>query len=81
MVSAIVDWVEQGQPPQRIVASLVDDNDTLIRTRPAFPYPQVAQYTGFGSLDSADSFVAATPLARPNDAVHWAGEDLFIPPR
>jgi feruloyl esterase len=81
MVSAIVDWVEQGQPPERIVASLVDEQDTLIRTRPAFPYPQVAQYTGFGSLDSADSFVASTPLRQSNDAAHWAGEDLFNPPQ
>jgi feruloyl esterase len=52
----------------------------VVRTRPAFPYPQVAQYTGFGSLDSADNYVAATPPGGPNDTVHWAGEDLFGPP-
>jgi feruloyl esterase len=80
MVGAIVDWVEQGQPPERVVASLVDEGDTVLRTRPAFPYPQMAQYTGVGSLDSADSYVAATPTASPNDSVHWAGEDLFGPP-
>jgi feruloyl esterase len=34
------------------------------RSRPVFAYPQVAAYTGHGSVDDAASFIAKTPAAR-----------------
>jgi feruloyl esterase len=56
MVAALERWVEQGIPPDRIVASHLTDGK-VDRTRPLCPYPQVAQYTGSGSTDEAASFV------------------------
>lgn len=67
-LTPLVAWVEQGTPPARIVASArgagnaggvnneVPAGWSAGRTRPLCPYPQVARYSGSGSLESADSF-------------------------
>src|SRR5438132_2197126 len=44
--SALVDWVEQGKAPQRIIAS--GGSVVAARTRPLCPYPQQAVYKGKG---------------------------------
>jgi feruloyl esterase len=53
LLSAVVDWVEQGKAP-----------DSVIATGPAFPgrsrplcaYPQHAQYKGQGDTENAANF-------------------------
>jgi tannase/feruloyl esterase len=60
MLSALEAWVEKGTPPAQIVASH-SANGSVDRTRPLCAYPQVAQYTGSGSIDEAASFVCKTP--------------------
>jgi feruloyl esterase len=52
---ALERWVEQGQPPDSIVASH-SSNGHVDRTRPLCPYPLVASYTGAGNVDEAASF-------------------------
>ena len=59
----IVDWVEKGQPPQRLVARKLDKNGTPINARPLCPYPQRAVYDGKGSATDAASFVCRAPQA------------------
>ena len=59
-VTAMVDWVEKGHAPASIVASRVVDNK-VVRTRPLCPYPQVARYTGKGSIDEAANFRCVEP--------------------
>jgi feruloyl esterase len=59
-VAALEEWVEQRQPPTRIVASRRTDGK-VERTRPLCPYPQVARYTGTGSIDDAANFVCRAP--------------------
>ena len=54
-VTALEQWVEQGTKPASILASGATDAGT--RTRPLCPYPQVATYTGSGSVDDAANFV------------------------
>jgi len=54
-VTALERWVEDGIPPDQIVASKVVDGD-VTRSRPLCAYPQVARYTGSGSIDDAASF-------------------------
>jgi hypothetical protein len=44
------------------------------RTRPVFPYPQVARYDGTGSVDDAANFVAADPAVAYDDHVEWLGD-------
>jgi pimeloyl-ACP methyl ester carboxylesterase len=52
----IADWVEQGRPPDRIVARKLDAGGAVTRSRPLCPYPQRAVYDGMGSADAAESF-------------------------
>ena len=68
LLSALVAWVEQGQAPARVTASArgagnpggvnaeVPAGWAANRSRPLCPYPQVARYSGSGSLDAAGSF-------------------------
>lgn len=64
MMSAMTAWRENGQTPQRIIASRLIDTK-LARTRPLCAYPQVAKYKGSGSIDDAASFTCETE-ARPS---------------
>jgi feruloyl esterase len=56
-VTAMVDWVENGKAPDRVIARKMGPNAVVTRTRPLCPYPQRAEYKGSGSTDEADSFV------------------------
>ena len=63
-LSAMVDWVEKGRAPERIVASQLaanQDSGPPLRTRPLCSYPQVAQYKGHGSIDSEANFSCEVP--------------------
>jgi quercetin dioxygenase-like cupin family protein len=61
-LTALEGWVENGQPPDRIVASHATGG-VVDRTRPLCPYPQVAAYTGTGSTNDAANFVCGAPAA------------------
>ncbi len=53
-------WVEEGRAPASIIASH-SSGGKVDRTRPLCPYPQVAQYSGSGSIDDAANFVCKAP--------------------
>ena len=66
-ITALVNWVERGQTPERITARARGAGANVVntevpaswgaaRTRPLCPYPQVAQYKGSGDMESADNF-------------------------
>ena len=55
-LAALEQWVEHGNAPDRIIASHATSGK-VARTRPLCPYPQVATYTGTGSIDVAANFV------------------------
>jgi feruloyl esterase len=59
-MTAMIDWVEKGKAPDSIVASRVVNNQ-VVRTRPLCPYPQVARYSGSGSIDDAANFACVLP--------------------
>jgi Tannase and feruloyl esterase len=59
-MTAMIDWVEKGKAPDSIIASRVVDN-RVVRTRPLCPYPQVARYSGQGSIDEAANFRCVVP--------------------
>jgi Tannase and feruloyl esterase len=54
-MTAMIDWVEKGKAPDSMLASRVVDN-RVVRTRPLCQYPQVARYSGQGSIDDATNF-------------------------
>jgi hypothetical protein len=62
---ALVNWVEQGTPPQSLLASGGTAAPPSGRTRPLCPYPQTAIYKGSGSI---------------NEAVNWeCGGNVDVP--
>ncbi|MGD0133129.1 MAG: tannase/feruloyl esterase family alpha/beta hydrolase [Bryobacteraceae bacterium] len=59
-MTAMINWVEKAKAPESIVASRVVDSQ-VVRTRPLRPYPQVARYSGQGSIDDAVNFHCVAP--------------------
>ncbi|HEY2382782.1 MAG TPA: tannase/feruloyl esterase family alpha/beta hydrolase [Terriglobia bacterium] len=59
-VTAMINWVEKAKAPASITASRVVNNQ-VVRTRPLCPYPQVARYSGNGSIDDAANFRCVAP--------------------
>jgi hypothetical protein len=58
LFQAVVNWVEHGQVPDRVLASQSLSGGAT-RTRPLCPYPAFAKYKGQGSTDDAANFVCA----------------------
>jgi feruloyl esterase len=54
-LTALINWVENGTAPGTITATQMADGKP-VRTRPLCPYPQVARYSGSGSVDDAANF-------------------------
>ncbi len=52
----IQDWVENGNAPERIVVSKYD-RDEVVMTRPVYPYPDKAIYSGKGDPNLESSFI------------------------
>jgi feruloyl esterase len=60
MVGALEQWVEQKNPPARILASRSRDGK-VDRTRPLCAFPEVSRYKGSGDPDNADNFSCVVP--------------------
>jgi hypothetical protein len=62
--TSLVNWVENGVEPQEIIGarSANPDLGLTARTRPMCPYPEVARYSGTGSIDDAASFTCVEPI-------------------
>jgi feruloyl esterase len=58
--SALEKWVEKGVTPDKLIASRLN-NGAVERSRPVFPYPVLARYSGKGDPKQADSFVPFDP--------------------
>jgi feruloyl esterase len=60
MLPVLEHWVENGVAPQAVVARQLADGK-VVRSRPLCPHPQVARYSGSGSVDDAASFRCEVP--------------------
>ncbi len=61
-IQAMVDWVEHGRAPDRILASAAPTNAWFPnRTRPLCPHPAYARYKGTGSIENAANFDCVRP--------------------
>ena len=56
MLAALEQWVEHGRAPDQIIAAH-STNRVVDRTRPLCPDPEVAVYSGSGSINDASNFV------------------------
>lgn len=63
LFDALVNWVERGNAPERIVATQRLAGGVM-RTRPLCPHPAVAKYSGSGNTDDAQSFFCSTKQER-----------------
>jgi hypothetical protein len=55
-VKLIRDWVEKNTAPERVVLSK-KENNKVVMTRPVFPYPKVAVYSGKGDTNLEKNFI------------------------
>jgi hypothetical protein len=62
LLDALVQWVEEGKAPDRILASKPIEGGS--RTRPLCPYPSQARWTGDGSSEDAGNFVCTENRGR-----------------
>lgn len=60
-LTALETWVEQGRPPERLIAS---GGAVPGRTRPLCVYPKLARYVGHGSINDARNFECVAPEGR-----------------
>jgi feruloyl esterase len=63
-LGAVVDWVEHGIAPDKIIAGKLPPSESGAAAslqRPLCPYPRIAQYQGSGSVNDASSFVCTDP--------------------
>ncbi len=56
-LGALVDWVEKGSAPDRIIAKAGANSPWPGRTRPLCAYPETPHYKGNGSIEDAANFV------------------------
>lgn len=74
LFDALVDWVENGiEPTSYTGAGLTATGDP--RTRPMCPYPEVAVYSGTGSIDDAANFTCQDPIPSSKDNTPPSDDD------
>jgi len=75
VVSAVIEWVENGVAPEKIIATRFASG-ALVRARPVCPYPAQATYNGSGDINVAANFSCVTPKLK--DRTMAPGEVLMI---
>jgi feruloyl esterase len=73
-LAPLVQWVEHGVAPDRIIASQTLPAGT-VRTRPLCPYPREARYAGSGSTDDATRFTCVMPAGEQERDRHEDSSD------
>uniref|UniRef100_H3GR75 feruloyl esterase n=1 Tax=Phytophthora ramorum TaxID=164328 RepID=H3GR75_PHYRM len=82
LLTPMLDWVEADSAPHEIMTSTEEDSSesgsssTTYRTRPAYPYPSVAKYSGSGDVNDAANWVEGDALYS-NLTAYWLGVDFF----
>ena len=83
VLTPLMAWVEGGAAPDRLLASQVQSSGEgaprVVRTRPVFPFPEVARYAGHGSIDDPASFISAPPVPADVAPIQWLGAKYMAP--
>lgn len=61
-MTALENWVEKGEAPDKLIAGRMRKG-AIERTRPLFPYPVLARYSGKGDPTRAESFTPFDPTS------------------
>ncbi|SDE94094.1 feruloyl esterase [Massilia sp. PDC64] len=78
LVSQVTGWVEQGTAPAAVMTYKTDSAGTQTASRPVYPYPQVAQYTGTGDWRDGANYTSAAPRYNV-PTPQWPGSFLYAP--
>lgn len=62
-LTLLENWVEKGQAPNVLIARRLE-NGAVERSRPIYPYPVLARYSGSGDPKQASSFTPMDPSRR-----------------
>ena len=73
--AAVVNWVENGQAPDSILATAPAATPWPGRTRPLCPYPEIARYKGSGDINAAANFECRTDRGRHDSHHDWHDHD------
>jgi feruloyl esterase len=60
-LSALEAWVENGTPPDSLLATKEGAKEETVWTRPLCAYPRFAKYIGSGDINDAANFRCVTP--------------------
>jgi tannase/feruloyl esterase len=77
MLTALEQWVEHGRAPSNFVASRLNKEGAIERTRLICAYPKIAKYRGMGDVKSADNWSCSSepaPPPHPGPAARSSGE-------
>jgi len=76
LVTQVTGWVEQGSAPNAVMTYQTDSSNAVTASRPVYPYPAVAQFTGTGDWHNGANYVQGQPLYNaPTPA--WAGSSFY----
>lgn len=77
LLSAMVAWVEKGVAPDAVLATQLNADKSVKRTRPLYAYPAYAEYSGKGDVNDAANWRRALPKTATEDRIDW----IWAPPR
>ena len=78
LVSQITGWVEQSGAPNSVMTYGTDASGNVTASRPVYPYPAVAQYTGTGDWHNGADYTSGAPLYNARTPA-WAGSPIYTP--
>jgi pimeloyl-ACP methyl ester carboxylesterase len=78
LVSQVTGWVEQSSAPTSVMTYGTDTSGNVTASRPVYPYPAVAQYTGTGDWHSGANYASGAPLYNVRTPA-WAGSTFYTP--
>jgi feruloyl esterase len=78
LVSQMTGWVEQAKAPNSVMTYQTDSNNAVTASRPVYPYPAVAKYSGSGDWKSGANYTQGAPLYTAKTSA-WAGSSFYKP--
>jgi feruloyl esterase len=78
LVTSITNWVEGAKVPNSVMAYQTDSSSNVTASRPVYPYPAVAKYTGSGDWHNGANFTQGAPLYTASSR-KWAGSSFYTP--
>lgn len=78
LVSQVTAWAEGGTAPDAVTSYQTDSASNVTATRPVYPYPAVAMYSGSGDWHSGSNFTRGAALYT-GKSPSWAGAAFYAP--